>query len=227
MIVKCYGTMSVFKTFMISLLVLQLRNSNALYCICPPDPPICNSSFVVPTMQPPPKSSSKPRPPSVPMPPNKANTPPSPHKPLPKPPTKSYRTSPAPQHNSPQVHTPDKSFDCVDWKELLATVNTFRYRHHVPPLEWDDELAKESTEYAVELDQCYLRHSLGSKQGRYSENLYCIGGYPKPSNLCTPAVHVWYNEVKYYTFSDSPYLDNYKKEIGHFTAPSLQRGLYP
>jgi hypothetical protein len=93
----------------------------------------------------------------------------------------------------------------------------YRARHDSPPLVWDDVLANESTEYAKELRFCLLHHSDNAYK-TYGETLYCTGGFPKPPNTCTVAIHLFYSEVLNYKFSTkTQFQDNKNNNIGHFT----------
>ncbi len=82
---------------------------------------------------------------------------------------------------------------CPDAQALFDSQNMYRSWHDAAPLEWDEQLAEESRDYAEQLARggCFLRHS-PLAFNRYTENLYALGGYPKPDRNCKVAADVWY-----------------------------------
>ncbi len=110
-------------------------------------------------------------------------------------------------------------YGCPDIQETLDLVNKFREKHNVLPLEWDTELENGSNEYAKYRGDCAKEHSPDAFN-KYSENLYCIGGYPITNASCSTAINVWYSEVSYYDFNNKKPFTTIalKKDVGHFTA---------
>lgn len=71
----------------------------------------------------------------------------------------------------------------------LYAHNFLRSLHGVPPLDWDQELAKQAKEWARELAQSgKLRHADFSEE--FSDNLYLYYGTDKAA-AAYHAVHKW------------------------------------
>ncbi|PNW88037.1 hypothetical protein CHLRE_01g011630v5 [Chlamydomonas reinhardtii] len=106
--------------------------------------------------------------------------------------------------------------DCSDAQAVFDSTNMYRSWHQAPPLTWSVTLAAAAQSYALQLasQKCALIHS-----GAGPENLMSTLRYPKPDASCNVAVNAWYQEVNYYNFSaPQPFVDNWPKGIGHFTA---------
>ncbi|KAG2444319.1 hypothetical protein HXX76_001076 [Chlamydomonas incerta] len=106
--------------------------------------------------------------------------------------------------------------DCSDTQAVFDSTNMYRQWHQAPPLTWSVTLAAAAQSYALQLasQRCALIHS-----GAGPENLLTMTRYPKPDASCNVAVNAWYQEVQYYNFSaPQPFVDNWPKGIGHFTA---------
>ncbi len=101
---------------------------------------------------------------------------------------------------------------CPDLSNVVNTTNKYRALHQAIPLTWDKNLSLASTEYAKILSKnCALEHS-GS-----GENLYSVASYPAPNDNCQPAIDVWYSEASRYKYTNTPFTDNWKNGVGHFT----------
>lgn len=96
---------------------------------------------------------------------------------------------------------------------MLASINQYRAKHGVPPVQLDQELvsyAKSRAEHIA--DKETLVHD--GTQG-YGENLYSQGSSGPTMGLAAAASDAWYNEIKDYNFDDLA--SNATKTIGHFT----------
>ncbi|XP_068709071.1 Golgi-associated plant pathogenesis-related protein 1-like [Montipora foliosa] len=92
---------------------------------------------------------------------------------------------------------------CVKWH------NEFRARHQVGPVSWDPSLAKDAAKWATYLAANNLfQHERNINQG---ENLY--RGSKKPTEPCTVATKLFYDEIKYYDFNKP----GFSPKTGHFT----------
>ncbi|KXZ45855.1 hypothetical protein GPECTOR_50g649 [Gonium pectorale] len=105
---------------------------------------------------------------------------------------------------------------CPDAQAALDATNAYRARHSSPSLQWSVSLAASSQDYAELLAKtCNLVHS-GSQE--FGENLMKIATYPKVTDYsCTSSIDNWYEEVGYYSFTQTPMTDNWSKGVGHFT----------
>jgi uncharacterized protein YkwD len=92
--------------------------------------------------------------------------------------------------------------------QILERHNEYRAKHNVPPLTWNEEIARFARQWAERLareDRMY--HRSGSS---YGENIYWQSGGTFNGNR---PVDSWYSEIRYYRFSNHGF--SYK--TGHFT----------
>lgn len=79
--------------------------------------------------------------------------------------------------------------------------NTFREKHHSPPLIWNTSAQAAASHW---LQRCVFEHDPDRRLG---ENLYMIQytPYTSMSYYAASAVQLWYNEVKTYNYSAPTY----------------------
>lgn len=96
--------------------------------------------------------------------------------------------------------------------EITAYINTYRTKHHAPPLVWDDTIATVAQQWSYNLITTNtFAHSYNPL---YGENLTYYQGYGTDvMNLLKKAVDGWYNEVALYDFAKP----NFSAATGHFT----------
>ncbi|GIL60675.1 hypothetical protein Vafri_15207, partial [Volvox africanus] len=160
----------------------------------------------IPPQSPPPPPSRPPTPP-----------PPSPRPPAPRPPFPS-----PPSSSSPSPSSLNTTAGCFDAADALAEHNKDRALHGCPALTWNENLAKGAQTWAQTLAAtCALYHSGGRNYGEslYGKSSSSRSHFFAKDMLCTPAVKIWYGEVKKYIFSTTPWTDNQANfaNIGHFT----------
>jgi uncharacterized protein YkwD len=97
---------------------------------------------------------------------------------------------------------------------MVDSINQFRAKHGVPPVELDQELvtyAKSRAEHIA--DKGALVHD---GTGGYGENLYSSSSSQPVQGPATAASDAWYAEIKDYNYETCASNDP-KKAIGHFT----------
>lgn len=107
---------------------------------------------------------------------------------------------------SPVSHLVERETTAGFNSEILAAHNKKRAIHGVQQLQWNDTLSQYAADYAAKSFSCdnvQLIHS----GGPYGENL--AAGYAGG----TDPVNAWYNEIKYYNFSNP----GFSEQAGHFT----------
>jgi uncharacterized protein YkwD len=98
-------------------------------------------------------------------------------------------------------------------KSMVDSINQYRAKHGVPPVELDQELvdyAKSRAEHVA--DKGALVHD--GTQG-YGENLASASSSEPTVGPATQAADSWYGEIKDYNFEDLA--TNATKTIGHFS----------
>lgn len=95
----------------------------------------------------------------------------------------------------------------------LLLHNTFRHKHQVPPLIWNNELGNRAKKMAIEMaTKGTLDVALVKSVTKYGENVARISDPTSTSsascdNAYEEAVKLWYNQVKRYSFA-APSLDS-------------------
>lgn len=97
----------------------------------------------------------------------------------------------------------------VQFAEFVTARHNFHRRNHgTPALKWNENIAKFAQEWAEKLAQQEIMYH--RKQNEYGENIYWCSGYEfNPAS----AVDAWYDEIKYYNYSN-PVISS---ATGHFT----------
>jgi uncharacterized protein YkwD len=97
---------------------------------------------------------------------------------------------------------------------MVDSINQYRAKHGVPPVELDQELvtyAKSRAEHIA--DKGALVHD---GTGGYGENLYSSSSSEPVQGPATAASGAWYGEIAYYNYETFATNDP-QKAIGHFT----------
>ena len=103
----------------------------------------------------------------------------------------------------------DPNLTQAEIDETLAVHNEWRAKVNVPPLVWDEELAKIALKWANQLkkESCAFKHSGVNGLG---ENLFMgTTGYYGPAEV----VNSWGNEIEYYNYDDN----SCSGVCGHYT----------
>lgn len=85
--------------------------------------------------------------------------------------------------------------------------NSFRKRHRVSPLVWNNTVAISAQRWA---DRCMFMHQRNSP---YGENLYWSSVPQSASTAGTRSSTLWYNEVSMYNYRNA----RFSPQTGHFT----------
>ncbi|XP_055379617.1 uncharacterized protein LOC129610872 [Condylostylus longicornis] len=107
-----------------------------------------------------------------------------------------------------RLHKPLEMYPKELRQSSLTAHNRFRSLHNCPPLVQNpelDKLAEEWAKHLAEINKLYHRPN-----SKYGENLYWTSD--KYGHV-TMAVQSWYDEMKFYDFSNP----NFSSETGHFT----------
>ncbi|MEE6504710.1 hypothetical protein FKM82_005306 [Ascaphus truei] len=93
---------------------------------------------------------------------------------------------------------------------ILASHNAYRARHRAPPLQLSRGLCNSAQKWA---DYLLSIHTMKHSGWGYGENIYWTNNPSIQQLAGNVAVDAWYNEIKFYNFSNPGFASN----TGHFT----------
>ena len=99
----------------------------------------------------------------------------------------------------------------IDKKAFVYRHNYYRQKVGVPPVEWDDELAKYADNWAKRLAlTCEMNHR---KKDNYGENIYWHSSESNENRV----VDKWAAEEKYFNHKNPVYKKGQSSKFGHYS----------